>query len=72
MGSRLTSRNQPRIGIENMGLMKQFGIRIRNGGDDAVAAVQELLEDQAAEIERLREQLARLDAPVTHQPDVTT
>lgn len=53
-----------------MGLMKNYDIRIRNGGDDAVAAAQELLEDQAAEIERLREQLARLEPPATHQPDV--
>lgn len=50
--------------------MKNLDIVIRNGGDDAVAAVQELLRDQAAEIERLRERLAHLEAAATHQPDV--
>ena len=52
--------------------MKDFDIRIRNGGDDAVAAVSELMREQEAEIERLREQLARLQQSATHQPDVRT
>lgn len=29
-----------------MGLMKDFGIRIRNGGDDAIAAISEYLKLQ--------------------------
>jgi hypothetical protein len=46
-----------------MGYMKELDIRIRNGGDDAVAAVQRIGEDwrlqleaAAGEIERLRSQ----------------
>jgi hypothetical protein len=46
-----------------MGIMKDFDIRIRNGGDDAVAAVQRIGEDwrlqleaAAGEVERLRSQ----------------
>lgn len=54
-----------------MGHMKDFDIRIRQGGDDAIAAVGELVRQQEAEIERLREQLAQAQAS-THQPDVKT
>jgi hypothetical protein len=46
-----------------MGYMKELDIRIRNGGDDAVAAVQRIGEDwrlqleaAAGEVERLRSQ----------------
>lgn len=53
-----------------MGHMKDFDLRIRQGGDDAVAAVSELLREQEAKIERLREELARRDASATHTPDV--
>ena len=54
-----------------MGYMKELDIRIRNGGDDAVAAVQRIGEDwrlqldaAAGEVERLRGDLevARLQA----------
>lgn len=53
-----------------MGHMKNLDIIIRQGGDDAVAAVSELLRQREDEIERLREQLARLEQSATHTPDV--
>lgn len=37
-----------------MGHMKNFDIRIRNGGDDAIAAVGELTAHLEGEVERLR------------------
>lgn len=52
-----------------MGHMKNLDIIIRQGGDEAVAAVSELLRQREDEIERLREQLAKAEAK-THQPDV--
>jgi hypothetical protein len=58
--------------LAGMGHMKDYDLRIRQGGDDAIAAVSELIREQEAEIERLREQIARRDAPLTHQPDVQT
>lgn len=52
-----------------MGHMKNLDIIIRQGGDDAIAAVSELLRQREDEIERLREQLAQAKA-TTHRPDV--
>jgi hypothetical protein len=43
-----------------MGAMKDFEIRIRSGGDDAIAAVGELTAHLEGEIERLREAIRRL------------
>ena len=43
-----------------MGLMKDFDIRIRNGGDDAIAAVSELLQLWIPVSERLPEMGARV------------
>ena len=53
-----------------MGHMKNLDIIIRQGGDEAVAAVSELLRQREDEIERLREELARVVAKPTHTPDV--
>lgn len=53
-----------------MGHMKNLDIIIRNGGDEAVVAVSELLRQREDEIERLREELARVIANPTHTPDV--
>jgi len=59
-----------------MGHFKQFDIRIRNGGDDAVDAVQDLLEAKDAEIYRLRGEVATLRAQLeqrgTHHPEIQT
>ena len=49
--------------------MKDFDIRIRNGGDDAIAAVSELTAHLEGEIERLRS-LTRLQDGVIRSGDV--
>jgi hypothetical protein len=52
-----------------MGRMKDFDIRIRNGGDDAIAAVSEYVAELELEYERLRALVPRW-IPVTERlPD---
>ena len=59
-----------------MGIFKQYDIQIRNGGDDAIAAAQDLLEWHEAEIARLSAEIAALRAQLeqrdTHRPDIRT
>lgn len=43
-----------------MGIMKDFDIRIRNGGDDAIAAVTEYVATTNSLVEQLRRQILRL------------
>ena len=43
-----------------MGAMKDFDIRIRNGGDDAIAAVEEYVATTNSLVEQLRWQILRL------------
>lgn len=52
-----------------MGHFKNLDIIIRQGGDEAVNAVSELLRQREDEIERLRDELAKAKA-TTHRPDV--
>lgn len=59
----------PPATLARMGHMKNLDIIIRQGGDDAIAAVSELLRQREDEIERLREQLAQAKA-TTHRPDI--
>ena len=62
-----------------MGYMKELDIRIRNGGDDAVAAVQRIGEDwrlqldaAAGEVERLRSRLRLADAAIRSESPTLT
>lgn len=59
-----------------MGIFKQYDLRIRNGGDDAIDAVQDLIEAHEAEIALLKAEVAVLRAQLeqrdTHRPDIRT